>query len=175
MRREVLAFALGGVVVVASLGAAMAVRNDGLEFPDGSVQKTAALLAASSAVQGQGNANIPDLEFCSTPQTLYTVPLGKRLAIEWISARVQAPILADPVEIYITTRNGVTPIVHPLVRIDGSQVIDGSFFWTQLWNSGVRLYSDSGQNVEISACRDSDVNDTHFITVTFSGHLVDVS
>ena len=81
MRKEILGFALGAAVAVASLGAGVALRNDGVAFPDGSVQKTAALLPAAVAVQGEGDADILDLQFCSGLKTLYTVPAGKRLAI----------------------------------------------------------------------------------------------
>ena len=47
--KRVLYFALGVLAVVA-VGQAMAVRNDGLEFPDGSIQVTAAVAQAKTKV-----------------------------------------------------------------------------------------------------------------------------
>lgn len=175
MQRGFLGFALGALVAVASLGAGMAIRNDGLEFPDGSVQTTAPLLPAATAVQGEGNANIPEFEFCSGPQVLYAVPAGQRLAIEWVSVEIASLDVAEPIDVDITTRSVATALSHPLVRLTDSTGVGPTIFASQRWNSPVRLYSDAGQNVEISACRDSDVGELQLVTVTFSGHLVDVT
>jgi hypothetical protein len=174
MRKDVYGFAIGAFVAVACLGASMALHNNGLEFPDGSFQSTAAVLPAATAVQITGSVNILEFDYCVLPQSLYTVPTGKRLAIEWISVEIHADIAADPVDVNITTWDGSSQINHPLVRMPDMELLSGNIFYTQRWHSPILLYSETGQDVQLFACRSGDPNAIQTVEVTASGHLVDV-
>ncbi len=173
---KILYFALG-VLVMTSLGA-VSLHDNGIGFPDGSFQTTAAALPAASAVQGTVQVAITTApSFCTAWATLYTVPANKRLAIQWLSA--ESAVFGGggafhPVEVDLRTHDGTGQIFHPLVRLENPIAIGPSFFSSARWVAPVTLYSEAGQPVEARMCFDGEFLDNQTVGgVTFSGYLVD--
>jgi hypothetical protein len=104
--------------------------------------------------------------------TLATVPAGKRLVIEFISASGQVP-LGQHVESW-----GVLTVAPPtggaqhelLVTAQPPAVIGDALFRT---SQQVRLYADPGTSVQTIIRRNSGAGSATFL-MTVSGHLVDV-
>ena len=167
--RAFLWFAVG-VLSVVGIGA-LSLRDDGIQFPDGSVQTTAGQ-PAGAPLQVEVFVNIADLEFCSSITVLYNVPADKLLLIEWVGIESLALLAADPVDVDIEVDAGDGGILHPVVRLTDSQSTAGSFFVTQRWSNQVRLYGAAGTPVRAQACRDGDL-DAHVVRITFSGKLFD--
>jgi hypothetical protein len=169
--RALLYFALG-VLLAAALGSApsLNLRDDGVQFPDGTLQTTAAPVAGIP-IQDETSVAIPDFEICSPFTTLFTTPQDMRLQIEWIGIESSALFTdADPVDIDIETHDGSSAISHPIVRLQGSEQTFGSLFITQRWSTELKLYGAPGQPVRAQACRDGD-SDIHSVRITFSGEL----
>ena len=161
------------VIVVAgavAAGAQLGLRNDGVQFPDNTVQ-TSAAETPGVFVQASASIGIPDPDECGAAN-LYAVPAGKRLRIEWMSVELEemGSIPPDPVDLSVETWLGGVQVSHPLVRLEGSQVIGSSFFWRVPWSTNVTLYNQGGKTVQISACRHDSVDSTG-INVTFHGQL----
>ncbi len=162
------------VLAIASIGIGaatqLALQNDGIKFPDNTVQKTA---AETPGIFVQGNVifGFPDFMFCATGN-LYTVPAGKRLRIEWISVEMAtAPAGADPIEVDIRTWLNNVQVHHALVRLDEAVNFGESFFFTQRWSSPVTIYNQGNKTIEIFACRDSGGDDSTQIIASFHGQL----
>lgn len=175
--KHVLYFVLG-VLTVVSLGA-VSVHDDGVGFPDGSFQTTAAALPAASAVHGQVSLEITAAPtFCTAWTTLYSVPASKRVAIQWLSAA--SAVFGGgggfhPVEVEIRTHDGTSQISHLLTRLENPIGIGLSLFSRAGWAAPVTLYSEGGQPVQVRMCFDGEFVDPQTVgKVTFSGYLVDV-
>ena len=174
--RRILYFALGLLVVV-SVGA-VSLHDNGIEFPDGSFQITAATLGAATAVQGKVSLATPvGGAECTELGTLFNVPTGKRLAIEWLA--VETGIFGGaanthPIDVEIITHDGMGQIFHPLVRITDPAVIGTSFFMGNIWSGPVTLYSEAGQPVQARMCLQVELFGEGVGTVGFSGYLIDV-
>lgn len=164
------------VVAIASIGIGtagqLALQNDGVKFPDDTVQTTAAE-TPGVFVQGSATVTIMDLSECATGD-VYTVPAGKRLRVEWISIELSefAGDAFDPVDIDIRTWLGGVQVNHFLDRIDGAIVVGTSFFRTVRWSSPITLYNQGGSSVSIRACRDNATDETA-VDVRFHGQLFD--
>lgn len=173
---RILYFALG-VLVVASVGA-VKLHEDGVEFADGSFQETAALLPAATAVQGKVSLGTPvGGAFCTELGTLFNVPSGKRLVIEWMAVETAifgGAASTHPIEVDIVTHNGIGQIFYPLVRIEDPQVIGISFFIGNRWSGPVTLYSEAGQPVRARMCLEAELFGEGVGSVGFSGYLIDV-
>lgn len=173
---RILYFALG-VLFVTSIGA-VSLHDDGIEFPDGSFQETASILPAATAVQGKVGLVTPvGGAFCTEIGTLFSVPAGKRLVVEWLS--VESAIFggvlgSHPVEVDIITHNGIGQVFHPLVRIDDPVVIGDSFFIGNRWSGPVTLYSEASQPLQARMCLEDNPMGEGIGTVGFSGYLIDV-
>lgn len=173
--KRLLYFALGALAVV-SIGA-MGIQDDGILFPDGSFQATAAAFTAAHAVQGRSPIlEIVGTSSCSQWTTLYSVPAGKRLGIEWISVQgaTLGPTLTYPMDLIVRTHDGVDTVLHPLVRLENGVAVGIAFFKTQIWSGPVRLYSEASQPVEVRMCIDVELTDEPVGHVSFSGYLIDV-
>lgn len=164
-----LVIAIGGVTVgLAQLG----LRPGGIEFPDGSVQ-TSAAAPQGDFVQVSTNVGIPDFEFCAIGD-LYTVPEGKELEIQWIELTGGSFMSTDfPMDVLIRTWFDGNQGFMNLVRLANPDVINGSFFATEHWNSPVTIYSQGGETVQVNVCRDSDSDDSGFVNVSINGRLFD--
>ena len=172
---RLLYFALG-VLVVVCVGA-VGIEDAGIEFPDGSFQTTAAGFTAAGAVQGKAPLlQIVGISSCSGWETLYSVPAGKRLVIEWLSVQggTLPPTAAYPMDLRVKTHDGNQEIIHPIVRLENGVVVGISFFTTQIWSGPVRLYSEAGHPVEVSICINVELEDEPVGWVSFSGYLIDV-
>ena len=174
---RILYFALG-VLMVTSIGA-VTLHDNGVEFPDGSLQVTAAGFTAANAVQGRVFLEVDSAPtFCSNTKTLYTVPAGKRLVVEWLA--VESFVFGGagayhPVEVAILTHDGSSQIYHPLVRLENPIAIGSSFFTSARWSGQVRLYSEANQPFQASFCFDGEFLDNQTVgSVSFSGYLIDV-
>ena len=160
MENRLLYFALG-VLVVVSVGA-IGIQDDGIEFPDGSFQASAARFTATGAVQGRTPIlTIVGVSSCTNWTTLYSVPAGKRLVIEWLSVHgaTLGATLTYPMDLTVRTHNGSEQILHPIVRLENGAVVGIAFFKTQIWSGPVRLYSEASQPVEVRMCIDVEVED----------------
>lgn len=162
------------VLAIASIGIGaatqLALQNDGIKFPDNTVQKTAAE-TPGIFVQGAVTVNINDTEECKTV-AIYTVAAGKRLRIEWISVEASefGSAAYDPIDINVKTWLGGVQRSHFLDRLDGAEFIGSSLVGTVRWSSPVTLYSQGNKNVEVFACRNSST-DTTSVDVRFHGQL----
>ena len=174
---RILYFALG-VLVVASVGA-VSLHDTGVGFPDGSFQTTAPVLTASTAVQGQVSlVSAGGFSYCSSLATVFSVPAGKRLVIEWLaveSAIFGGAVDSHPVEVDIVTHNGVGETFYPLTRLEDPIVIGDAFHLGARWVAPVRLYSEAGHAVKARMCFETSFEFADPVgTVGFSGYLVDV-
>lgn len=130
---------------------------------------------AQNAVQGRETLSTVGSAFCSEWTSLYDVPAGERLVVEWVSA--QSQILggtADPVDVEVRSWDGSDYVVHSLVRLDDSLVKAGSFFGTQRWSGTVRIYTEGGGSFEARMCPDAELEDETVGNVTFSGYVLEV-
>lgn len=168
----ILALTVIAVLGVSAVAGQLALRDDGIEFPDGSVQ-TSAAETAGEFVQGAVTVVIPDMFECANGN-LYAVPLGKRLRIEFLTIEAAAPTSSDfdPVDVDIWTWAGGVQTFNWLTRLDGAIVVGTSIFRTVRWSAPVTLYSQGDQTVEVRACRDIDSLFTD-VRVTFHGQLFD--
>jgi len=127
------------------------------------------------AVQNRVSLSTLGFAFCSEWTSLYDVPAGRRLVVEWMSAVSEIPSApADPVDVDAQTWDGTQLVVHSLVRLDNSVEKAGSFFYTQRWSDEVRIYTEGGGSLEVRMCPDAELEDEHVGSVSFSGYLVDV-
>jgi hypothetical protein len=173
----------------------------GVKFPDGTVQTTSASSALFTVVHdetltGDGTTASPlsvvasdsliepvsgEVGFVIDPgsggiqSSIYSVPAGKRLVIEHVSAICSLPIGQRLSRVSIGARpsQGVPfPVVHQLVpsHILDSQDLQLSRLTASL---AIRLYAHSGTNVEILLAR---IVTTGVFScgVSFSGFLVDL-
>jgi hypothetical protein len=127
------------------------------------------------AVQNRVSLGTTGFASCSDWTSLYDVPAGRRLVVEWVAAVSEIPSApADPVDVDIQTWDGTGFVVHPLVRLDNSVEKADSFFYTQRWSGEVLLYSEGGESLQVRMCPDAELEDEHVGAVTFSGYLVEV-
>lgn len=173
-RRHWLYFALG-VLTLAGIAAAdsLSLRNEGIEFPDGSVQTTAGQ-PAGTPVQDTTTVTIFDTNSCSDLTTLYTVPADKRLRIDFVSIESTALFAAaDPVDVDIETHDGMSAFSFPLARLIDSQNGQSILFFEQRWSSQVTLHTAESQSVKTLACRNGTEED-HIVRILITGQLFDV-
>jgi hypothetical protein len=172
---RILYFALG-VLTVVSIGA-VSLHNEGIEFPDGSFQATAATLTAATAVQGKVSLAIIGLAECTPNTTLYMVPASKRLVIEWLAIETAifgGALGTHPVDVRITVHDGVSAITHTVARLEDPKSVGSSFFLGTKVVKPVTLYTEANQSVKVQMCFNTDLLDEGVGSVGFSGYLVDV-
>ncbi|MCP4200619.1 MAG: hypothetical protein GY769_01635 [bacterium] len=175
---RILYFALG-VVLVVSVGA-VSLHDNGVEFPDGSFQETAAAgFTAANAVQGQVSlATEVGGSECSAWTTLFQVPANKRLVIEWLAAESSIPsalaALSHPVDVDIVTHDGMAQVFYRFIRLDDQKVVGPSVFSGTRWAAPVRLYSEASQPVQVRMFLNKSLNGEGVGPVGFSGYLIDV-
>lgn len=149
----------------------MALRADGLEFPDGSIQ-TSAAEPAGLPVQAKQPVTIPDLEFCSAWTPLYAVPASSELLIEWISVEIKVYSPFPTVEVDLRAHDLSGSIDHALARLtDATSMV---LYASQRWTSPVAIHSTGGQTVEFRGCRNTDTGDS-VVLVSFSGRRFDLA
>lgn len=160
------------ILGVSGVAAQLGLLNDGIEFPDGTVQ-TSAAGTPGQFVQASATFGIPDLSFCALGD-LYTVPTGKRLRIDWVAVELSEFGANDygPVDLDIRTWLSGSQVAHPLPRIFGPLFVGESLSGTARIAGPVTIYSQGDQTVQIFACRNSDSDETSVLT-TFHGQLFD--
>lgn len=174
---RILYFALG-VLVVVSVGA-VSLHDTGVEFPDGSFQKTAFGFTATQAVQNRVFvSSLGGFQSCTAQAVLYSVPAGKRLVIEWISAETSilggAPS-THPVDVNVFTHDGFGHVYHPLTQLKDPMMLGESVTLGARWSSQVRLYSEASQDFKVYMCFDHLFEFQESVGfVSFSGYLIDV-
>jgi hypothetical protein len=114
------------------------------------------------------------------PGSLYTVPLGKRLVIEFVSMRV-CGLPGLSAEFGIITTTGGTDATYALTTAPsaspGSQAIGCNSAVpssTTSVSQSVRLYADAGTTVFVSGDRANGVGGIVTFSFSMSGYLVDV-
>ena len=176
MTENPLAFFAIGVLAVLSIGA-ISLEDNGIVFPDGSFQTTAGGLTASQAVQGKTPLlTIVGIGGCSQWTTLYSVPAGKRLVIEWLSVQgaTLGATVTYPMDLFVRTHDGLDQVIHPLVRLENGVGVGIAFYKTQIWSGPVRLYSEASQPVQVRMCINNELEDQTVGSASFSGYLIDV-
>jgi hypothetical protein len=139
--------AVVGVFVVASLFGARAANS-------ASTQQALKVIEQNNPAFSPFQVELtPKSGFCQTVD----VPAGKRLVIEYVSARIEDP---SSREISITTTAGGTTVPHWIPLTEPFVTISNAA-------QDVRLYADPGTQVQ--ACVDG------LGQVTLSGHLVAVN
>lgn len=99
----------------------------------------------------------------------FTVPAGKRLVIEHLSALARMPESQGPAEVaFSTTVNGVSAS-HILLLIEQSS--GGATAHTFVANHAVQIYADPGTTVRFGFLRSSVAGSAIFFA-TLSGYLV---
>ncbi len=169
----ILYFALG-VVAVVSMGQTMGIRNDGIQFPDGSLQTTAAA-AAGDPVQFVGLCALADDQHI-TSQTMYTVPSGQRLEIEFVGLVAFNLAPAETVLPMIGTSFGGDTTLFVFEEFVGGT----SYPLTGLTIKGkrpstVRMYADPESSVVCQVFSTTNIGTDREIQMNVSGRLVDVT
>lgn len=146
--------------------------------PDAAFAKKKKTDCAANAVQGKVDVvSVGGFQFCTSLATLYSVPAGKRLVIEWMAAESAifgGNAASHPVEVDVVTFDGTDEIFYPLIRLVDPIVIGDSFFLGSRWQGPVRLYSEGGHAVQVRMCFDSWFEFQESVgTVGFSGCLID--
>jgi hypothetical protein len=104
--------------------------------------------------------------------TIATVPAGKRLVIEFLSALAQMPAGQSLVGCQINT---IAPpfggVTHELLINEQPAFVNGDALWRA--SQHLRLYADPGSSVRMLVTRDSSAGQALFLA-TVSGYLVDV-
>ncbi len=173
--RRFLYFTLGVVAILAVGGAPpLSLENSGIRFPDGSFQTTAAIVDSGTPVHDESTVSISDTDFCSSFTSLYTVPNGKFLIIDWVSIESNSVNQLDPVDVDIAADDGITTVVHTVTRLPDSTQTAGSIFFSTRYSGPVHIYSAQNEVVEGQACRDGSSSDTT-VRITFVGKLFDVT
>ncbi|SRR6266545_1290746 len=106
-------------------------------------------------------------------ETIYTVPPGKRLVIEFVS--MEADLTADQVA-QMTMRTTVdgAEVTHRFPLTEPARVFQGEAVVAPI-SQQVRLYADAGTNVEMKARRNNvGAALNAFFRFSISGYLVDV-
>ena len=114
---------------------------------------------------------------CSSEQlgcflTIYTVPAGKRLVIEYASMEANIPE-GQITQLRVTTVAGGVPSGHRLPLSAPSVTFGSGGGHLTSVGQQVRLYADPGTSVVVVSLRTSNVGTATF-RFTISGHLVDV-
>ncbi len=163
------------VLAVAGVGvgaAQLGLLNDGIEFPDGTIQMTAAE-TPGEFVQVSASLVIPDMADCATGN-IYTVPAQKKLRIEFISMEIDefGDSSFAPVEVNINTTLGGVQVSNWLVRLADAMAIGSSLIPSVRWSSQVTLYNQGNATVQMLVCRDTSTDGTE-ARVTLQGQLFD--
>jgi hypothetical protein len=101
--------------------------------------------------------------------TIYTVPLGKRLVIEYVSMTASIPV-GEVAELRVQTTAGGAGIVHYLPLTAPAVLFNG--FGRVSTGQQLRLYVDPGDSVNLEAIRSDSAGDG-FFRFSLSGYLVD--
>ena len=123
---------------------------------------------ARQPVQARANCSVT-IETGCLP-TIYTVPAGKRLVIEYASMDANVPA-GELAQLAIATRTGGETVEHAFPLTPPSVAFSAG----RAANVGqqVRLYADPGTSVVVTGSRSGFGSPASFI-FTISGHLVDV-
>ena len=150
-------------------------RNDGIQFPDGSVQITAAA-PAGDPVQFSGVCSIADDEYFSEVVTLYTVPSGQRLEIESVSLTALDLAPAETVlPLIATTVGGGLAFLAFEELVGGTVYPAGPRTVRASRPNAVRLYADPGTDVLCQVDSTTNVGTNRRVQTIISGRLVSVS
>ena len=111
--------------------------------------------------------NIPEGQLLGTG-TVTTVPAGKRLVIEYVSANFQLPSTQAVVELVLQSPPGT--VSHYLTPIR-----TGVFGTHDLWSASqqLRLYADGGDQV-LAALSRTGTTEAVSMSVSISGYLIDL-
>ena len=103
--------------------------------------------------------------------TFFTVPAGKRLIIETVSARAELAPLDAPNRVELITQLGNKPVFHRIlvskqgVDLNGQNVFVGTHF--------IRAYADPGTDVQLEFAH-SNASDDALASMTISGYFIDL-
>ena len=122
-------------------------------------------------VQGELDLVIQDLDGCAEG-ILYSVPAGKRLVIEWVSAEAFefAATNFAPVTLAIKTWLVGQQVTHQLPSIESARICSTCLIGRGSMSAQVTIYNQPNRNVRILACRDNDSDETG-VNVRFHGRL----
>jgi hypothetical protein len=104
--------------------------------------------------------------------TITTVPIGKRLVLEYVSVRGAVLTGQKMLAPGITLTTGGSVVSHYLTTSAFQGVLTGRDVYVS--SQEVRLYADQGTEVSGFAYRDSPTGNGANVTFTISGYLVDM-
>ena len=167
-------FGLLGVALItmSSAHAQMAVTNDGLIFPDETVQTTAVIVENFPRIPFQTRLTFNITSGSTQNQISIPIPAGKRLITEHVSSRVQGPTgqqFFASINV-VAFHNGVNFGIFFMVF-----TLQGTFSAIDLFTASqpMRVYADSTANNIFVVTRTSSVGSA-FAEVDISGYLVDL-
>ena len=162
--------------------------SGGVKFPDGTVQTTAGIAPnqlvlvrdldnpARQPVQARASCTInpgsstPAGNTCES--TIFDVPSGKRLVIEYASMQLEFITIGKLMSLDITTTLGGNPVSHSFPLSSPAVGAAGGGGLARLGQQ-VRIYADPGTAVMVTGVR-TELTGTSFCRFTISGYLVDV-
>jgi hypothetical protein len=154
--------------------------SGGFRFPDGTEQSTAApTVAEATPLQAFGTCTLNDGDFSTPVTSIYTVPSGQRLEIEYVNL-VAINLGASEVllPLIITTGGGLGSRDFYLEEIDGSECTAyPAFPDTRCLGSGLtlRIHADPDTEVSCRTYSTTNVGNTRTLAMAITGRLVDVA
>ena len=124
---------------------------------------------AKSAVQHFLVASLADGDLSAFSNTV-SVPAGKRLVIEHVSALARLQESQSPAEVGFSTTVDGTFAAHHLLLV--KQSTGGSTAHTFVTNHAVQIYADPGTTIRLSVLRNTGTG-SGAVFATLSGYLVD--
>ena len=162
-------------LLIASFGgASLGLRNEGVQFPDGTLQTTAAAPAGEPVHITEGCV-LGGTDY-SQECTLYTVGAEQQLVIESVGVQAYKLGAAEAVlPVLVTTFDG------SLTGVSFEELVGGTFYpgiatSVRANRPGrVRLYADPGTDVLAHVHSTTNSGTGRQVAFTITGHLVDVS
>jgi hypothetical protein len=160
------------LLLIATFGYAnLSLRNDGIQFPDGSIQE--------SATTGSGEP-VPSIGACffgnsdyTSFDTIFTVPPGVRLEVESMGLVAYNLAAAEKVVASIGVTFGGNPFSFILEEFVGGTAYPGASLTIQTARPiNVRIYADPGTTVDCQADSTSNTGSDRQVVYTISGRLV---
>jgi outer membrane murein-binding lipoprotein Lpp len=146
-----------------------------LESQVSNLQNQVNALNNTHPVQFTGALQLASGNLANGATYFYVVPNGTRLAIEFVSARVDNLDSSDSIDLRITTTVNGVQVQHYLgvAGPQGRVKIDPYSQAYQFVSQEVRIYADAGSHVSVEGNRLTRTNNV-IVVFSFSGYLVDV-
>ena len=175
--RKTLQFAAGAAaifILAATFGyTGVALREDGVQFPDGSIQETAAA-APGEPIQFLGSCYLDNSEYTGAA-TMFTVPGGMRFEIESVAPVAYNLAPTETIVASIGLTFGGQPTSFILHEFTGTTVYPGAPVTVRAVRPfNTRMYADPESDVDCQADSTSNAGVDRAVVFTIVGRLVPV-